>query len=334
MTDFKRLLRQLLFWGLPVAIFYIVFRKVDFDLLKANLLRADLPWIVFGLVVYPLAMVLGGSRWNYQLRTHISDQITLAQTIKFYWMGYPFTLFFPSGLGWDAHRTLVSGQKYGRFTMNIGVIVVEKIIALIATMLLIVMVYPFTLSHSISAAYQQVFNFALLFLLLMLLALGITSFLLKYRFTVGLFDRVDKYFTGKIRATLTKIGVNDRFDSANTSIRDFLSPLVNPRCFGLVLIYSIAIQIASAFAAQLFFIAVGYDIPFAVNLFVVPFIFLALVLPISFGGLGIREAAFIILYGQFGVPVEVALVVSFFTLMGILLNYTIGGIMLSHHGTQ
>jgi uncharacterized membrane protein YbhN (UPF0104 family) len=334
MTELKRFLRRLLFWGLPVAIFYIVFKKVDLELLKANVLRVDLVWLVAGLSVSPLIMVLGASRWYYQLRIHISDQITLAQTSRFYWMGFPLTLFFPSGLGWDAHRALVTGRKYGRFAVNIGVIFVEKIIALVATMLLIVTVYPFALSYASSAVHQQVFNYALLFLSIILLVLGITTFSLKYHVAAGLLDRADRYFTRKIKATLTTIGASDSFDSANTSIRNFLVPLANPRRFGPVLIFSLAIQIASAVAAQIYFIAAGYDIPFAVNLFVVPFIFLALVLPISFGGLGIREAAYIILYGQFGVPMEIALLVSFFTLIGVLLNYTIGGVMLWHHGAQ
>jgi len=334
MTGVKRIDRQLVFWGLPIAIFFLVFKKVNFAILKSNLMQADLLWLIFGLILYPLMMVLGASRWNYQLRTHVSDQITLAETSMFYWMGFPFTLVIPSGLGWDAHRALVVGRKYGRFAMNASVIVVEKIIALFGTLLLIVVIYPFILFHSSPAAYQGVFNLALLFLLVMLLIPGIAAFFLKYPITARLVDRADKYIVGKIRTTLIKIGVNDRLDSTGQSIRDFLLPLVNPRRFGPVLMYSIAIQTVSAIAAQLFFVAIGFDIPFAVNLFVVPLIFLALVLPISFGGLGIREAAFIVLYGQFGVPVEIALVVSFFALLGILLNYAIGGMLFWYHGTK
>jgi uncharacterized membrane protein YbhN (UPF0104 family) len=51
-------------------------------------------------------------------------------------------------------------------------------------------------------------------------------------------------------------------------------------------------------------------------------------LPISFGSLGIREAAFILVYGLFGVPAEIALSVSFFNLAGILLNSLVGGVVM------
>ena len=334
MTGIEHLLRQLLFWGLPIAIFFIVFSKVNLELLKANLLQSDLRWIALGLSVYPLMMILGASRWNYQLRLYVSNQAALAQTIKFYWMGFPFTLFVPSGLGWDAHRVLIAGREYGRFELNIGVIIIEKIIALFATLLLIVTAYPLTLSYLLSTSYKHAFNFSILLLLLMLAALGIAALFLKHRFITAVLDQTNTYVSSKIKSIRAKIGVQGRSDSMGNSVHDFLLPMVNPRRSGPILVRSIAIQATSAIAAQFFFTAAGYDIPFAVNLFVVPFIFLALILPISFGGLGVREVAFIVFYGQFGVPAEIALVVSFFTLMGVLLNCTIGGVLLWCHGTN
>jgi uncharacterized membrane protein YbhN (UPF0104 family) len=94
-----------------------------------------------------------------------------------------------------------------------------------------------------------------------------------------------------------------------------------------VTIYSFLIQLTSAVGNQIFFIAVNYDLPFLVNLFVVPVLYFVFLLPISFGSLGIREGAYILLYGAFGVPMETALLVSFFNLLGLLLNNLIGAII-------
>ena len=52
-------------------------------------------------------------------------------------------------------------------------------------------------------------------------------------------------------------------------------------------------------------------------------------LPISFGSLGIREGAYVLFYGAFAVPMETALLVSFFNLLGMLLNNLVGGIILA-----
>ena len=58
-----------------------------------------------------------------------------------------------------------------------------------------------------------------------------------------------------------------------------------------------------------------------------PVLYFIFLLPISFGSLGIREGAYILLYGLFGVPAETALVVSFFNLLGVLLNNLIGALL-------
>ena len=58
------------------------------------------------------------------------------------------------------------------------------------------------------------------------------------------------------------------------------------------------------------FAAVGFELPFVVNLFVIPIINIIALLPISFGGVGVRETSFIFLYGLFGVSPEGALFIS------------------------
>lgn len=57
-------------------------------------------------------------------------------------------------------------------------------------------------------------------------------------------------------------------------------------------------------------LALGLQVPFAVLLFIVPVTMFALMVPISFAGLGVREAAFIVLLRQIGVPPEAAFTAS------------------------
>lgn len=94
------------------------------------------------------------------------------------------------------------------------------------------------------------------------------------------------------------------------------------------MVFSLVIQIIGSISSQLFFISLDFDIPFIVNLFVTPVLFFIFLLPISFGSLGVREVAFISIFGVFGLPAEVALLVSFFGLAGLLLNYTISGLVM------
>jgi hypothetical protein len=87
---------------------------------------------------------------------------------------------------------------------------------------------------------------------------------------------------------------------------------------------SLAIYLVSAAQSQILFQAFGYEIPFTVNLFITPLLVLLYALPISFGGIGIREGAFILAYSAFGVPPETSLIISFSGLLGNLISYGIG----------
>jgi hypothetical protein len=91
---------------------------------------------------------------------------------------------------------------------------------------------------------------------------------------------------------------------------------------------SIAIPALGAVSAHFFFLAAGYHLSIIINFFVTPLMMFIFLLPISFGSLGIREGSYILIYGLFGVPAEVALLVSFYTLFGILLNNALGAILM------
>ena len=90
---------------------------------------------------------------------------------------------------------------------------------------------------------------------------------------------------------------------------------------------SMAVFGASALQAQVFFAAIGIDVAFEVNLIVTPMLFLVFTLPISFGSIGVREAAFIMVYGAFGVAAEAALLVSFCGLAAMLVGNGLGALM-------
>jgi len=114
----------------------------------------------------------------------------------------------------------------------------------------------------------------------------------------------------------------------DASVAELVGRLRRPAVFAKVLAVSMGIQVVAAVGNQIFFRAVGYEIPVLVNLLVLPVFFFLFLLAISFGSLGIREEPYILIYGMFGVPAEVALVMSFLNVGGLVLNYAIGAILI------
>jgi uncharacterized membrane protein YbhN (UPF0104 family) len=144
--------------------------------------------------------------------------------------------------------------------------------------------------------------------------------------TIRLLENVSDWLIRQLKRLSQR---KDLSASQKASVVVIFAPLRRPDIVLRVTIFSFLIQLAAAVGNQIFFIAVNHDVPFLVNLFVVPILTFIFLLPISFGSLGIREGAYILLYGAFGVPMETALLVSFFNLLGMLLNNLVGGIMLA-----
>jgi uncharacterized protein (TIRG00374 family) len=328
------LIRRLFYWGLPVAILFVVFRQVDLQVFRENLLRTDPIWVLVALVASPFVVSLGALRWNYLLRNCIDGRIPLAYSNRQYWMGLPLGMFVPAGLGWDAYRVLAIARRYGHYTMNMGVILVEKAMALVICMLLIVLIYPLIAPVGESPQLSRISVTACILLAATLVFLASAFMLRHFRIIRIHLKRLESRLSDIILAGVRRIRPGYRISTGALPVRHLVQPLASPLHFAPLMFYSLAIQVVAAAGAQLYFIAVGYDIPFLVNLFVTPVLFFIFLLPVSFGSLGVREAAYIILYGMFGVPMETALLVSFLAMAGLLLNNLIASMVIMIYRDQ
>ena len=71
--------------------------------------------------------------------------------------------------------------------------------------------------------------------------------------------------------------------------------------------------------------ALDLDVPFVALLGVVPLVYLATVLPISLGGLGVREGTLAFLLARYGVAASDAITLSFLVYLNRVLVGSIGG---------
>ncbi len=80
--------------------------------------------------------------------------------------------------------------------------------------------------------------------------------------------------------------------------------------------------------------AFGLHVPFVYFLVIVPTIFLLIMLPISIGGLGVREAAYVYLFGLVGVAPEAALGLAIVNYLLRLLSVLTGAWVYARRGVQ
>ena len=314
----SRGLRRIVFWGLPVLLLYLIFSRIDGPAFLAHAKQADPVFALLGLLYYPLVILIGGLRWRRLLQQFNRCRVGVGFALKHYWIGLAVGFFGPASAGWDAYRLVTAGRRFGRFAPNAAAIVAEKLLALITCAGLVVGLYPFLPIESTATA-RMVLRTAIGLFSAAFAGLSVLA-LTRHRLARWIAHRTSRL----LRQTKP---------AAEESAADaLLEPLTSWRLLRGTLFLSIANLLIAALGNQIFFRAAGHPLPFAANLFVVPVLLFVFLLPISFGSLGIREGAYIMLYGLFGVPPETALLVSFFNLAGVLLNNLIGGLLMTWHG--
>jgi len=306
-----------------LIVLFVVFKNIDFARFKSCLVGAN-PWLIaLGLAHAPVLILIAAFRWRFLLLQYHRNGLLFSHTLKHYWIGLALGFFTPASLGLDAYRVVISGRDFGEYSMNTAIILVEKLMALVTCMLLIVLLYPF-LPIRLSPTFTSIYYSAYILLAIACVVIATIIFVLRNRAASRLLRRLELFISGILEKLGKKFGMGDREKTMNISIRSMIEPLANPSVI-TVIVASFGIQLVSSIKSQVFFCALGYNIPFIVNLFVAPALYFIFLLPISFGSIGIREGVYVVIYGLFGVPAEIALLVSFFNLFGMLLNNCVGG---------
>jgi glycosyltransferase 2 family protein len=247
---------------------------------------------------------------------------------RHYWTGLALGYFVPGSLGWDAYRVVVAGRAYGRYAVNTAIIVVEKLAALFCCCTIII-----ALSPLVPAGREGGLHQILLWAYALVLVPAAVAVAVGWLGRGGrLQQRVGTLVAtlgGRLVSRFTPAGVTFESDRPWSEV---LPALVSARSLVPVLASSFGIQVFGGLANQVFFLALGQHVPLVANLFLGPVLFFVFLLPISFGSLGVREVAYIGLYSLWGVPAETALLISFFNLVGVLLNNAIGGLVVLGSG--
>ncbi len=319
------LLKRFLYFLLPVILLIIIFKKVDISRLYSLLEDVNLVYIILALAIMPFSIVLGSRRW-YLLNNFYNNRSLSFRYISFhYWAGLAIGYFTPGNIGWDAYRIITVGKRIKNYKSPLIAIVSEKIIGFLSVSLMILIVFPIIENQILKDGkfYNKIYfgSFGILILVIIFGGLILKS---KGKYISDWINSSIRSITLKFSKWVKVKNLVDLNSSDSKSSRSLLSIFKNPLLLFSTFFISWGILLISALSNQFLFRALGYDIDISINLFAAPVFFILFLIPLSFGSLGVREGVYILFYDQFGVPMEISLLVSFLSLFGILLNNSLG----------
>jgi uncharacterized membrane protein YbhN (UPF0104 family) len=283
--------------GVAVGLISWLASRMDWPELGRTLAGLDVRWALLGLIVLWIGLGVAAVRWQ-RILSALGSPLRMRQTIKIFGAGLFLNLFLPTSIGGDVYRLArVQSGGFGtrRATLSLAV---ERGIGLLALLCIVapaVIIHPETRDLMVLGA---------------AMGGGIIAVLAGLRLWGG---AIADALTNRFPALAPMLGVDVR--------RAVLRQV--PATFLLSLMLHFTTVTTNYFFAK----GLGVNLGYWDALALIPLVVLAGQIPISPGGLGVREAGFVYFLGRVGIPQEPALAVGLTWLAALYLTGALGGIL-------
>jgi uncharacterized protein (TIRG00374 family) len=305
----NRIILNILRVAISVGLLAYLIYLADIEKLYLTLKTVNTQFFLLALFIFFICLNLLSKRWQILLsKLEIKSPYKLL--FNFYFIGFFFNNFLPTSIGGDVSRAYNVAKISGKKAISIGVVLLERILGLLATLTL----------ASVSTFWVMKFFHTPRIIFLTLTMFAIVIFLL-----VNLLFKRSFNFTGKLLGKITIFNIGDRIHRILETIHSFRN---NKRT--IIKAYLISLT------SQILFIVMNYILAKSLNLQQVSLGFLFIVVPVSFllslfpsiNGLGVRDSAYVFLLTRIGVSPAEALSLSFLNTFVPILFSLYGGILL------
>lgn len=288
--------------AVSVVLLLLLTRRIDFPVVFHDIASADRRLLLFAAIIFFASNLLGAVQWRALLGAS-GVRVSMTRTIVYYLQGLFFGLFLPANVGGDVSRVYDTTRHTGEFGGSLAATVMDRLVGFcsiggLAVVALVLMPGrtpppPITL---------PIVGFAF-----------INAFVL-----LALFSR---RASERIRRLVGRLP-NERSRTLAVGVVEALHALRRkPGLLSWVFLLSAVVQVSRIFVHYHVSMAMGIPLSLRPFFVIIPVLAVLVALPISFGGLGVRESAAIELFGHVGVDPSkaVAMQLTVFAL-SILIN--------------
>ena len=300
---------------ISLALIVFVFYRVGLGSLWNTVTHAKPLFLILSLCITPVLVLLSSWKWQIILRAH-RIKVSLMRIFWLYVVGYFFNTVLPTNVGGDVVRAYSLGKSTGKNAQVFSSVFVERFTGL--TVLLFMAILAFFIA--IKDLWDVGLSLALLFSVLGYFGLLILVL------TPALLHWAKKKIRFKIAQKI--ISKLEKFQTAILDLREERKTLIfamaNSFLFYLTAVINVYIS-SLAFNARL---------SFTDALIITPIVMVVTMIPISIGGIGLAESAYVFTFSRFGLPEAVALSVALFMRLKALIAGLAGGIYYAATGMK
>lgn len=309
----SRLLKAVAKLALTLGAFWWVTHDLDIETVGAMLRGQDHSLLLAAVLLIAAQIVLGGLRWRLILLALARQGrrlMSVAEALRLYYISVFFNTCLPGTVGGDVVRVWLARSDHVPLPLSINSVIIDRLIALIALVLIVAFTLPWL---------GDLLGFDALPVLLAAAAVAAIGLWLLRRIKHALERREESrlvkwplFFLNCLRLML---------DHPGASVLSLGYALVAHACF--------------CGAAMVLARSLGAELGLMQALTLIPPVLLAITLPVSIGGWGVREMGMVGMLALAGVPQAVALMLSVqLGLIVIVLSLPGGAMWLARRGRQ
>jgi uncharacterized protein (TIRG00374 family) len=278
------------------ALLVVVLLYADVGSVAEALRDADWSWYLGALALMAVACVVGALRWRVLLHEAEVD-VSALRAVRTFAGALVLNNVLPTSVGGDALRTWLVGKESGRLVRATAATIVDKLTALLCLYVVAWVALAFD-RGSVPRSVAHLFGWLTLGLVAALVAAVLAA--------VGV-RPVLRRLPDRVKAMIRETWV-----TMHTWGR---SPRTIVRVVGLGLLY----QVLAVLVVVLVGKTVGVELSFALAAVSTAVVLVAMLIPISIGGLGVREGGYVLLLGKAGIDAADATSLSLLSAVAIVL---------------
>ncbi len=305
----KRILIPLIKVLVSLLLIAILLSKLGVRQIASQLAFANLWWIAWATLLFVISNLLGSVQWFCLLKNQ-GIAIPLRSVIAYYHVGLFFNNFLIGYVGGDAIRIFDIARVSGNSSIAISTVLMDRLIGFV--MLTSLALVAGLVWHSIFQSDT------------ILLVLGLILCCWIFSFVVLFHERFARRISWIFRLILP-VRLKNKMKQVYISINSFKH---ERKILVQVLLISIAVQSLRIMVHYYAALAVGVHAHIKYFFIFVPAIALLSSLPISIGGIGIRETSGVALFSQINsIPAEAIVAMEFLSYLIGLLATVPGGLI-------
>jgi uncharacterized membrane protein YbhN (UPF0104 family) len=262
--------------------------KTGIEQVYSTLKRMSIYAFAAAVLLFILAKLISTMRWKLLLPKLLSFR----KLFSLYMIGSFFNTILPGVIGGDAVKGFYLYRAIGKGSLTLASIFMDRYLGFVVLMGICAVAFPFGYSYLQGSLIEW------------LLPTVVVSFILASVLIFGL--RLGK-------GIMLLSGFYNYFHAYRNQAG----------VIGKALLLSVFIQLSGIISVYILALGIGQHIPFLACLVFLPLIILFSTLPISISGLGVREGAFVLLFGFVGIKPEIATAIS----LSWFVTFIVGGLL-------